>query len=160
MTKNAPAPKPDEQAQDVNNAPAADPVADPAVQAEIARQVAEAKAEAERAALEAAQAEIEAAKREAEEAKAALAAKEDADRVALEEAAAQAEAHRARALGAGMVKCRVLPKGHGEIHTGETEIVDGREQAKTFGRGDTFWIARSIGLAQEDAGRVEIVEGL
>lgn len=67
----------------------------------------------------------------------------------------------ARAVGdsAGLVKCRVLPMGHEQIHTGETEVVDGVSRPTTFKRGDHFSVARSIAVAQERAGRVEIVGG-
>lgn len=82
------------------------------------------------------------------------------DAVPAKAGARKIDADREAALAAGKVKCRVLPLGDEQIHTGETEIVDGRERAKTFGRGEHFWVAKSIGVAQERAGRVEIVEGL
>lgn len=54
-----------------------------------------------------------------------------------------------------LVECRVLPMGDKRIHTGELSDVD--QKPLKFARGDKFWIARSIAVAQEAAGRVEIL---
>lgn len=110
-------------------------------------------------------AKIEAALRrefEAKQADARVEAKMEAER--LVKAAAQAEAeqraHEAEQLRLAratrdMVEVRVLPKGDGQVYTGDVDEIT--NAATTYRRGDKFWVFRSIAQDQEDAGRVEIL---
>ena len=99
---------------------------------------------------------------EAAHAEAAAKTKAEAERLvkeALAEEAKQraddAEILRLARAAQDLVECRVLPMGDKRIHTGELSDVD--QKPLKFARGDKFWIARSIAVAQEAAGRVEIL---
>lgn len=104
-----------------------------------------------------ARAEVEAA--HAEAAKKTKAEAEKLVKEALEAESKQraddAEVLRLARASKDLVECRVLPMGDGRIHTGELSEVDSKPLK--FARGDKFWIARSIAVAQEAAGRVEIL---
>ncbi len=60
------------------------------------------------------------------------------------------------------VKCRVLPRGHRKVFTGETpnirrpEYDEGEHWFPTYAKGDIVELPRRIAEAQEQAGHVEI----
>lgn len=99
---------------------------------------------------------------EAAHAEAAAKTKVEAEKLVKEALAAEAkqraddaEILRMARASKDLVECRVLPMGDGRIHTGELSEVDSKPLK--FSRGDKFWVARSIAVAQEAAGRVEIL---
>jgi hypothetical protein len=89
-------------------------------------------------------------------------AKLEAERLVKEAAKAEAEqrAHDAEQLRLAratkdMVEVRILPRGDGQVYTGDLDEITA--QPTTYRRGERFWVSRAIAQAQEDAGRVEIL---